>query len=149
MKKIAKELKEFMFRGNVVDMAVGVVIGVAFGAIINSLVNDLLMPIISLITGKIDFTNLFIALDGGKYPTLAAAESAGASLLKYGSFITAVINFVLIATVIFFFIKMVNRFRTPAPEKPQPRLCPFCFGELHEQAVRCPHCTSEVPMPVK
>jgi large conductance mechanosensitive channel len=153
MKKIAKEFKEFIMRGNVIDLAVGVIIGAAFSAIINSLVKDVVMPLISLITGKIDFNNLFVALDGGHYLTVADAEAAGAALLKYGSFITAVINFLLIGICIFFFIKFINRLSSgfkpkaePAEEK-KPRLCPYCFGEIHDEAMRCPHCTSELPAP--
>lgn len=148
MKKFSSEFKAFILRGNVIDLAVAVVIGAAFGAIISSLVGDIIMPLISLITGKIDFANLFIALDGGHYPTVADAEAAGAALLKYGSFITAIINFLLIGISIFVVIKAINKLndglhhkKEPEEEK-QPRLCPFCFGEIHDDATRCPHCTS-------
>ena len=104
-----KEFKEFISRGNVMDLAVGVIIGGAFQSIINSLVNDVIMPVITLITGGIDFSNWFIALDGSKYETLAAAQEAGASTLNYGVFITAVINFLLMALVIFFIVKAMNK----------------------------------------
>ncbi len=151
-KSIAQELKEFIFRGNVMDMAVGVIIGAAFGAIINSLVTDIFMPILSIITGKMDFTNMFVAMDGGEYATLAQAQEAGVATINYGLFITQIINFILVAICIFFFIKAVNRMMNmkkqeeePEPEK-EPRLCPFCKQEVAEDATRCPHCTSELPL---
>ncbi len=109
MKKMASEFKEFIARGNVMDLAVGVIIGGAFSAIVTSLVNDIIMPVISLITGGIDFTNWFISLDGTKYQTLAEAQAAGASVLAYGSFIQAVIYFIILAFVIFMLVKGVNR----------------------------------------
>lgn len=150
MQKMIKELKEFIFRGNVIDMAVGVIIGAAFAAITTSLVNDMFMPLISLLTGRLDFTGLFIALDGGDYASIEAAKAVNAATLNYGSFITAVINFLLIGVCVFFFIKFINRlahgFRKEAADgpKPAPRLCPYCYGELNAQATRCPHCTSDV-----
>ena len=104
-----KEFKEFISRGNVMDLAVGVIIGGAFQSIINSLVNDIIMPVVTLITGGIDFSNWFISLDGSKYENLAAAQAAGASTLNYGVFITAVINFLLMALVIFFIVKAMNK----------------------------------------
>lgn len=109
MKKMALEFKEFIARGNVMDLAVGVIIGGAFSAIVTSLVNDVIMPVISLITGGIDFTNWFVSLDGSKYSTLAEAQAAGASVLAYGSFIQAVIYFLILAFVIFMLVKGVNR----------------------------------------
>ena len=150
-KSVAQELKEFIFRGNVMDMAVGVVIGAAFSAIINSLVGDIFMPLLSLLTGKMDFANMFVAMDGGEYATLAQAQEAGVATINYGQFITQIINFLLIAICIFFFIKFVNRLMSmgkkpeePEPEK-EPRLCPFCKQEIADDATRCPHCTSELP----
>ena len=112
-----KEFKEFISRGNVMDLAVGVIIGGAFQAIINSLVKDIIMPVISLITGGIDFTNWFISLDGTKYESLAAAQEAGASTLNYGVFITAIINFLLMALVIFFIVKFMNKIASKAKKK--------------------------------
>ena len=112
-----KEFKEFISRGNVMDLAVGVIIGGAFQAIINSLVKDIIMPLITLITGGIDFTNWFISLDGTKYESLAAAQEAGASTLNYGVFITAVINFLLMALVIFFMVKFMNKLASKAKKK--------------------------------
>ncbi len=119
MKKMASEFKEFIARGNVMDLAVGVIIGGAFSAIVTSLVNDIIMPIISLITGGIDFTNWFISLDGTKYNTLAEAQAAGASVLAYGSFIQAVIYFLILAFVIFMLVKGVNKLTKKKEEKKQ------------------------------
>ena len=142
---MVKEFKEFIMRGNVMDMAVGVIVGGAFGAIVNSLVNDVVMPVISLATGKIDFSNLFIALDGGEYANLAAAQEAGASVFAYGSFIQAVIEFLIIALCIFLVVKGVNKLRKPEPEAaPTTKVCPFCKNEVPLEATRCGFCTSEL-----
>ena len=116
-----KEFKAFISRGNVMDLAVGVIIGGAFQAIINSLVKDIIMPVITLITGGIDFTNWFVALDGSKYETLAKAEEAGAATLNYGIFITAIINFLLMALVIFFIVKAMNRISEKAKKKEEKK----------------------------
>ena len=142
---MAKEFKEFIMRGNVMDMAVGVIIGGAFSAIVNSLVNDVIMPVISLATGKIDFTNLFVALDGSKYATLAEAQEAGASVFAYGSFIQAIIEFLIIAFCIFMVIKGINKLHKPE-EAPAPttKVCPFCKNEVPLEATRCGFCTSEL-----
>lgn len=148
-----KEFKEFAFKGNVVDMAVGVMVGGAFGKIVTSAVNDLFMPLISLLTGGLDFSSLFIALDGNAYPTLAAAQEAGAACFAYGSFLTTVLDFLIMAFCIFLMVKGINRLRAlpgkkkaeePAPEK-KPRLCPYCFEEINEKATRCPHCAAQLP----
>ncbi|MDO4475980.1 MAG: large conductance mechanosensitive channel protein MscL [Lachnospiraceae bacterium] len=140
-----KEFKAFVMRGNVVDMAVGVIIGGAFTGIVNSLVNDVIMPVISLATGKIDFTNLFIALDGGSYPTLAAAQEAGASVFAYGSFIQAIISFLLIALVLFSVIKTMNKLSKPAAPAPvTTKICPFCKSEVNKEATKCAFCASEL-----
>ncbi|MFR6567505.1 MAG: large-conductance mechanosensitive channel protein MscL [Blautia wexlerae] len=145
MSKITKEFKEFIMRGNVMDMAVGVIVGGAFSNIINSLVNDVLMPVISLATGKVDFTNLFIALDGQSYPTLDAAK-ASTSVFAYGSFIQTVIQFLIIAFSIFMVVKGINMLRRPKPEAaPTTKECPYCKSEIHIDAVKCPHCASELP----
>ena len=130
-------------RGNVMDMAVGVIVGGAFSSIINSLVNDVLMPVISLATGKVDFTNLFIALDGQSYPTLDAAK-ASTSVFAYGSFIQTVIQFLIIAFSIFMVVKGINMLRRPKPEA-TTKECPYCKSEIHIDAVECPHCASELP----
>lgn len=145
MSKITKEFKEFIMRGNVMDMAVGVIVGGAFSNIINSLVNDVLMPVISLATGKVDFTNLFIALDGQSYPTLDAAK-ASTSVFAYGSFIQTVIQFLIIAFSIFMVVKGINMLRRPKPEAaPTTKECPYCKSEIHIDALKCPHCASELP----
>ena len=145
MSKITKEFKDFIMRGNVMDMAVGVIVGGAFSSIINSLVNDVLMPVISLATGKVDFTNLFIALDGQSYPTLDAAK-ASTSVFAYGSFIQTVIQFLIIAFSIFMVVKGINMLRRPKPEAaPTTKECPYCKSEIHIDAVKCPHCASELP----
>jgi len=140
-----KEFKEFIMRGNVMDMAVGIVIGAAFGKIVTSFVNDVLMPPIGLLLGKVDFSNLFITLSGDSYPTLAEAQKAGAVVIKYGLFINTVIDFLIVALAIFLVIKQINRLRRqPAPEAPNTKECPFCFSAIPIKAVRCPQCTSEL-----
>ena len=149
MGKFAKEFKEFVLRGNVLDLAVGVIIGGAFQAIISSLVKDIIMPVITLLTGGIDFNNWFIALDGSNYATLEAAQEAGASTLNYGVFITAVINFLLMAIVVFLIVKAMNKasdkFKKKEEEAPKTtKICPFCKSEINKDATRCPHCTSEL-----
>ncbi len=141
------EFKKFIMRGNVIDMAVGVVIGGAFSSIVTSLVNDIIMPLISRVTGGIDFSNWFIALDGSHYKTLKAATEAGAATLNYGAFLSAVINFLIIAFCIFSVIKAMNtmgdRLRGPKEEEaPTTKICPFCKSEIDIEATRCPHCTS-------
>ena len=140
------EFRAFATKGNVIDMAVGVVIASAFTAIVNSLVKDIITPLISLLTGKFDYTNRFIALDGNKYATLAEAEEKGASILKYGNFITAIINFILIALCIFVFLKIffgiINRKKKQVEEVKTTKICPYCKSEINIEASRCPHCTS-------
>jgi large conductance mechanosensitive channel len=138
-----KEFKEFISRGSAIDHAIGVIIGAAFGGIVSSLVNDIIMPLISLVTGRIDFTNLFISLDGKYYPTLDAAKEAGVATLNYGAFIAIVINFLIIAFSIFIVIRQFNRFmrKKPAPQ-PTTKTCPYCMSSININAVRCPNCTS-------
>ena len=141
------EFKTFIMRGNVMDLAVGVIIGAAFQAIINSLVNDIVMPVIGLLTGGIDFTDCFIALDGKEYATLEAAQAAEAATLNYGAFITAVINFLLMAFVIFCFIKFMNKLakkEEEPEEEPTTKTCPYCKSEIPVEATKCAHCTSDV-----
>ena len=146
------EFKTFIMRGNVMDLAVGVIIGAAFQSIVNSLVNDIVMPVITLITGGIDFTNWFIALDGGHYKTLAEAEAASAATLNYGTFLTALINFLIMAFVIFCFVKFMNHLaeanplkkKDEEPEAPTTKICPYCKSEIPVDATKCAHCTSEV-----
>lgn len=141
-----KEFKEFAVKGNVVDLAIGVIIGGAFGKIVTSLVNDMIMPIIGLLVGKVDFTNLFISLDGTKYPSLAAAKEAGAATFNYGIFINTIIEFIIISFSIFIVIRQLNKFNKkeePVVE-PTTKACPFCYTEIHLDATRCPNCTSEI-----
>ena len=142
---IVKEFKEFIMRGNVMDMAVGVIVGAAFSSIVSSLVDDVIMPVITLITGRISFTDLFLALDGESYRTLKAAQDAGASVIAYGNFIQAVVEFLIVAFVLFMVIKGMNKLRRPAPEPPKStKICPFCKSEINKEATKCAFCGSEV-----
>lgn len=139
-----KEFKEFALKGNVMDLAIGVIIGGAFGKIVASLVNDMLMPLLGMLIGNVDFTNLFYSLDGVKYESLAVAQEAGAATINYGVFINTVIEFIIIAFAIFFVIRQLNRFkRKPAVEAPvTTKTCEFCFTQIPISATRCPNCTS-------
>jgi large conductance mechanosensitive channel len=140
-----KEFKEFALRGNVLDLAIGVIIGGAFGKIVTSLVNDIIMPPIGLLFGKVDFSSLYINLSGKSYTSLADAHAAGAATINYGSFLNTIIDFVIVAFVIFLLIRQVNRFnRKPAPAEPNTRECPYCCTEISVKASRCPNCTSEL-----
>ena len=140
-----KEFKEFAMRGNVMDLAIGVIIGGAFGKITTSLVNDIIMPPIGLLLGKVDFSNLFLNLSGGTYASLADAQKAGAATLNYGLFINNVINFLIIALVIFLIVKQINRLQKPQPSTaPSTKECPFCLSTIPIKATRCPHCTSQL-----
>jgi len=137
------EFKKFIMRGNVLDLAIGVIIGAAFGKIVASMVNDVLMPVVSLGTGKIDFSNLFIPLNGQHYDTLADAKKAAAPTLNYGSFINTVIEFLIIAFVIFLVVKQVNRLMKPAPAPAATtKPCPECCTAIPLAARRCPACTA-------
>jgi large conductance mechanosensitive channel len=139
-----REFKEFISRGNVVDLATAVVIGAAFGKIVDSLVKDIIMPPIGLVLNKVDFSNLFINLTSAKYDTLAEAQRAGAPTINYGLFINQVISFLIVAFVIFLIIKQVNRFRrsTDQPKRSTDKSCPHCVMTIPLAATRCPHCTS-------
>jgi large conductance mechanosensitive channel len=142
-----KEFKEFAMKGNVIDLAVGVIIGGAFGKIVSSLVSDIIMPVIGLILGNIDFTNLFFTLGRVQYKTLDEAKKAGAATLNYGVFLNNVIDFLIIAFSIFIVIKQINRFSKKKEEDPVPaktKLCKYCYSTVHVDATRCPHCTSEL-----
>ena len=140
-----KEFKEFAMRGNVLDMAVGIIIGSAFGKIITSMVSDILMPPIGLLLGKLDFSSLFFNISGQYFPSIAAAKAAGAPTINYGLFLSTVIDFLIVAFVIFFLIRQVNRFQQkPAEAAPTTKNCPFCFSIIPLKAVRCPNCTSEL-----
>jgi large conductance mechanosensitive channel len=141
-----KEFKEFAMRGNVVDMAIGVIIGAAFGKIVASFVSDILMPPIGLLLGRADFANLFLNLSSMDYPSLAAAKAAGAATLNYGVFINTVIDFLFVAFAVFLLVKQINRLnRGPEPAAPPTtKECPYCFSAIPLKAIRCPHCTSEL-----
>lgn len=142
-----KDFRDFAVKGNVIDLAVGVIIGGAFGKIVTVLVNDMIMPVIGLLIGKVDFTNLFISLDGTKYPSLAAAQEVGAPTLNYGIFINTIIEFLIISFSIFIVIRQLNRFKKKeevVEAVPTTKTCPYCYTEIHLDATRCPNCTSEI-----
>ncbi len=138
------EFKTFIIRGNMVDLAVGIVIGAAFTTVVTSFVTDLLMPPIGLLLGKVDFSNLFITLASGSYPTVASAKAAGVPTLNYGLFINNIINLVIVGFAVFLVVKQVNRVRGPAPAAPATRECPACTSAIPLRARRCPLCTSDV-----
>lgn len=145
------EFKKFIMRGNVIDLAVGVIIGGAFQAIVKSLVDDIVMPVIGLITKGIDFATKFVALDGGEYATLEEAQAAGAAVLTYGNFISALINFLIMAFVIFCLVKAINTIsekaskkEAEAPAEPTTKVCPYCQSEISIKATKCPCCTSDL-----
>ena len=138
------EFKKFVMRGNVMDLAIGVIIGAAFGKIVASLVSDILMPVVGLALGKLDFSNLFVSLNGNTYATLEEAKKAAAPTLNYGLFLNVVIEFLIVAFVIFIIVKQVNRFQRPAPAAAAPATkdCPQCCTAIPLAAKRCPACTS-------
>ena len=148
MKKFAQDFKDFILRGNVIDLAIGIIIGIAFGAIVNSLVKDIIMPPIGKLLGNIDFSDLYINLSGTTYPSLTAARDAGAPVIAYGMFINTIINFLIIALVLFFIIKATSRFMKkalPVPPPPPPtKTCPYCQTAINPKATRCPACTSQL-----
>jgi large conductance mechanosensitive channel len=140
-----KEFKAFAMRGNVLDMAVGIIIGAAFGRIITSFVGDIIMPPLGLVIGKVDFSSLFLNISGTNYPTLAAAKAAGAATINYGVFLNTVLDFLIVAWVIFLLVQQVNRWSKPVPAAaPATRECPYCLTQIPVKATRCPACTSEV-----
>ena len=147
-----KEFKEFAVKGNVVDMAVGIIIGAAFGTIVKSLVNDVIMPPIGLLLGGIDFSNFFIVLKEGTtpapYETVAAANEAGAVIMSWGVFINTIISFLIIAFAVFLLIRYINKLKRvdeqPEPAAPTIKKCSYCFSDISAKATRCPHCTSEL-----
>jgi large conductance mechanosensitive channel len=142
---VLKEFREFIMRGNVVDLAVGVIIGGAFGQIVSSLVSDLIMPPIGLLLNGVDFSNLFVSLTGQPYATLADAQAAGAPTLNYGNFINSLIDFLIVGLVIFLLIRAINRLHKPAPAAaPSTKECPHCLSTIALKATRCPNCTSQL-----
>ncbi len=152
MKKFIAEFKEFALKGNMMDLAIGMIIGAAFTAIVSSLVDDIINPILGIFTGHVDFASLFVALDGETYASLEAAEEAGAAVLKYGSFISNIINFIIMALVVFMIVKVLNKMRKSAEKAPEPAApaepttkdCPYCQSEISIKATRCPNCTSQL-----
>ena len=143
-----KEFKEFAMKGNVLDMAVGIIIGAAFGKIVTSLVSDLLTPPLGKLMGNVDFSNLFISLSSEHYSTLEAAKAAGVATINYGVFINTIIDFIIVAFAVFMLVKQVNRFRKtpdPAPAAPTEKECPFCISMIPIKATKCSHCTSQLP----
>ena len=142
---LLREFKEFVARGNVMDLAVAVILGAAFGKIVSSLVDEVLMPPIGLALGGVDFANLFVPLGGGAYATLAEAKAAGAPVIAYGAFLNTVIQFLIVALVVFLLVKQVNRLRRPASAAaPTTRDCPYCATAIPIRATRCPACTSQL-----
>jgi large conductance mechanosensitive channel len=143
-----KAFKDFVMRGNVIDLAVAVIIGGAFGKIVTSLVNDILMPPVGLLLARVDFNNLFINMSGTPYATLAEAKEAGAPTINYGVFITTVIDFLIVAFIVFLVIRAIQRLEhwrgTPPPPSPTTKDCPYCFSSIPLKATRCPQCTSEL-----
>ena len=153
MKNSINEFKQFIMRGNVLDMAVGIIIGGAFTKIVNSMVADVMMPPLGLLMGKVNFSNWFIvikegATTAGPYESLGAAQAAGATTLNIGNFLNSVISFIIVAFCIFLLIKAINRFnrkkKEAAPEAPATKTCPYCFSEIDARALRCPQCTAEL-----
>ncbi len=140
-----KEFKDFVSRGNVVDMAVGIIIGAAFGSIITSLVNDIIMPPVGLLLQGVNFKDLFISLNGKAYPSLQAAQAASAPTINYGNFFNTVIDFVIVAIVIFLLVKGINRLKQPSKTPdPTTKECQYCHTTIPIKAVRCPNCTSDL-----
>lgn len=139
-----REFKEFVMRGNVVDLAVGIILGATFGRIVTSFVGDILMPPVGLALGRVDFANLFFSLNGQRYPTLQAAKAAGAPTINYGIFINTTIDFIVVAFVIFLVVRQINRMRREAPTTPSTRECPYCASVIPLKATRCPNCTSQL-----
>src|SRR4051812_13644403 len=143
--RILKEFKEFAIKGNVIDLAVGVVVGAAFSGITNSLVNDIINPILGIFVGKINFSNLFVAISPDHYETIEAAKAAGVTTINYGNFLNTLINFIIVAFVIFLLVKEINRLKRKAPEPaPNTKPCPFCQTNIPIKASRCPNCTSHL-----
>ena len=138
------DFKEFAMRGNVVDLAVGFVMGDAFGKITTSLVNDVIMPPIGSALGKVDFSSLYVNLSEKTFPSLAAARTAGAPIVAYGSFINTIIDFVIVAFAMFILVRQMNRLVSPAPAKPTNKDCPYCLSKIPLAATKCAHCTSEL-----
>jgi large conductance mechanosensitive channel len=139
-----KEFRDFAMRGNVMDLAVGVIIGAAFGKIVSSLVGDIIMPALGLVLGQIDFSNLFITLNGAHFDTLAKAKAAGAPTISYGVFLNNIIDFLIVAFALFIIVRQINRFVAKPAPTPTTRPCPYCVSNIPIKATRCPNCTSQL-----
>jgi large conductance mechanosensitive channel len=139
-----KEFRDFAMRGNVVDLAIGIIIGAAFGKIVTSLVNDMLMPPLGVILGKVDFSNLFINLSSAHYDSVAAAKAAGAATINYGAFINNIIDFIIVAFAVFLLVKQMNRLLPKVEAPAATKECPYCTSTIGAAATRCPHCTSQL-----
>lgn len=140
-----KEFKKFALRGNMIDLAVGIIIGGAFSSIVNSLVNDIIMPILSIFTKRINFNNLFFALDGKHYDTIQLAQDAGVATVNYGTFLSGVLNFIIMAFVVFLLVRWMNKLKRPEPAAaPTTKKCPHCLSDININASKCPYCTSDV-----
>lgn len=146
-KSFFKEFKDFAMRGNMIDLAVGIIIGTAFNGVVHSLVNDVIMPPIGRLIGNVDFSNLFINLSGKEYASLKDAQAAGAATLNYGLFINTIINFIIVALAAFLLVRVINRLQPKpkeAPAAPATKECPYCFSNISIKATRCPNCTSQL-----
>ena len=140
-----KEFRDFAIKGNVIDLAIGIIIGTAYGRIITSLVNDIIMPPLGVVLGRMDFSNLYINLSGTPYESLTAAKTAGAATINYGLFINTIIDFIIVAFVIFLLVRAINHMKKPAPvAAPLTKECPFCYTQIPIKAIRCPNCTSQL-----
>lgn len=146
--KMFKEFKEFAVKGNMIDLAIGIIIGAAFSGVISSLVNDVIMPPIGLLLGNVDFSNMFITLSGGHFLTLEEAKAGGAVTLNYGLFVNTLINFLIVAFAVFILVKQVNNFKRMLDNEPAAgptvKACPYCRSTIHIDAVKCPNCTSDI-----
>jgi len=140
-----KEFKKFALRGNMIDLAVGIIVGGAFNSIVNSLVNDIIMPLLGVFTKNINFSDWFIALDGKDYTSLQAAEAEGAAVVKYGLFLSNILNFIIMAFVVFLIVRWINRLRRPVElAAPATKKCIYCFSDIHKDATKCPYCTADL-----
>lgn len=145
-----KEFKEFALKGNMIDLAVGIIIGGAFNSLVKTLVSDIVMPILSLFTKRIDLSNWFIALNGVKYDTLEQAKEANAATINYGLFLSGILDFVIMAFVVFLLIKWINKLKKPGNKKNSTtKQCPFCISDIDSKATKCPHCTADLKSHLK
>ena len=143
--KMLKEFKKFALRGNMIDLAVGIIIGGALNSIVNSLVNDIIMPLLGVFTKNINFSDWYFALDGKNYGPLAVAEAEGAAVIKYGLFLSNILNFIIMAFVVFLIVRWINKLRKPeAPAAPTTKKCQYCLSDIHIDALKCSHCTTDV-----